>query len=221
MASTVQAVGLLILTVVPGAVLTFSYERHAGPLAGDPNERPLRFVIGTAIVFPFTATLALWTFNSLFSVPIGDPPTIRRNRVADRSDISLWWTFIPVLYIVVPWILGRVGGSSRLALRRRSIANKASSLAPGLAAWDVVFLDPGPKLITVKLRGGPWIGGLFAGSSFASAPAAKQKELVLELQIEVDESGRIQRDDEGVPVERSGAVVVNYSDVELMIVERT
>jgi len=40
------ALSLLVLTVLPGAVLVFSYERHAGPLAGDPNERTLRFVAG-------------------------------------------------------------------------------------------------------------------------------------------------------------------------------
>lgn len=219
--STLQAVGLLILTIVPGAVLTFSYERHAGPLAGHPNERSLRFLIGTAIVFPFTATLALWTFARVLHVPVGEPPREYRNRLADPSDVSLWWTFVPLAYVLIPWLLGRLGGSTRLALRRRTVASGTSSLAPGLAAWDVVFLDPGPKLISIKLRNGPWVAGIFAASSFASAPAAKEKELLLERQVGVDDSGQIQRDESGIPLQGSGAVVVHYSDVELMIVERT
>jgi len=219
--SSLQAVGLLILAIVPGAVLMFSYERHAGPLGSDSNDRTLRFLIGTALVFPFTATLAMWTFTHVISVPVGDPPTDHRNRLAEPSDISLWWTFVPLAYVTVPWLLGWLGGSLWVVLRRLAVAGRTSSLAPSLAAWDVVFLDPGPKLISVKLRTGPWIGGVFGGASFASAPAARQRELVLEQRVAVDTSGQIQRDEEGVPIEHFGAIVVDYSDVELMIVERT
>lgn len=221
MVSTLQAVGLLILAIVPGAVLTFSYERHAGPLTSDSNDRTLRFIVGTAIVFPFTATLAIWTFTHVISVPIGDPATGHRNRLSEPSDISVWWTFVPLIYITVPWMFGWLGGSLWVELRRRAVATRTSSFAPNLAAWDVVFLDPGPKLIAVKLRNGPWIAGIFAEASFASAPAATQKELMLELRVEVDDLGQIQRDESGIPIERDGAVVVNYADVELMIVERT
>lgn len=221
MASTVQAVGLLLLTVVPGAVLTFSYERHAGPFAGDTNERTLRFLVATALVFPVTATIAMWTFTRVLHVPVGDPPTEYRNRLEDPSDISLWWTLVPFPYLAVPWGLGWIGGSLGVWLRKRAVARKASSLAPGLAAWDVVFLEPGPKLISVKLRNGPWIAGLFARNSFASGPAARHKELVLETEVEVDDVGQVRRGEDGVPIERAGTVVINYSDVELMIVERT
>jgi hypothetical protein len=84
-----------------------------------------------------------------------------------------------------------------------------------------MFLRPGPKLITVKLRSGQWVAGIFADGSFASAPAAKEKQLVLEDRVQVNEAGVIERDEDDTPTVLPGTVVVSYTDVELMFVEQT
>lgn len=221
MVGTFQALSLLLLTILPGAVLLFSYERNAGPLAGDANERALHFLIGTVLVFPYTATLAAWTYTSVLHVSVDGSQAQFTNRLEDPSDLSLGWTLLPLAYVLLPWCLGWATGKGRVSLRRRAVKNRATSLVPGVTAWDIVFLEPGPKLISAKLRGGPWVAGVFSDSSFASAPAGKQKELVLEAGVQVDDAGQVERDDYGTPVVLPGPVVINYADVELMVVERT
>jgi hypothetical protein len=221
MVGTFQALSLLLLTILPGAVLLFSYEYHAGRLAGDANERSLRFVIGTVLVFPYTATLAAWIYTRVLHVPIVGSQDEFTNRLENPSGISPAWTFLPLAYVLVPWCLGWAAGKGRVSLRQRSVKKRATSLVPGVVAWDIVFLDPGPKLISAKLRGGPWVAGVFADESFASAPAGKEKELVLEAAVQVDDKGQIERDQTGTPILLPGAVVLNYADVELMVVERT
>lgn len=219
MVGTVQAVGLLLLAVLPGAVLVVSYERHAGPLADDINERTLRFIVGTALIFPYAAGLAGSVYTRILHVPIGSSRDTYRNRLLEPSDVSLWWYAVPVAYVLVPWGLGRFAGLARIALRRRTVRRRTASLVPGLEAWDIVFLESGPKLIAMKIRGGSWVAGVFAGNSFASAPAAKERELVLEVGVEVDERGTIQRDDDGTPLLTAASIVVAYADVELMTVQ--
>jgi Family of unknown function (DUF6338) len=221
MVGTFQALSLLLLAILPGAVLLFSYEHHAGPLAGDANERAIRFVVGTVLVFPYTATLAAWIYTRVVHVPVDGSQDDFRNRLEHPTGISPAWTLLPLAYVLVPWCLGWLAGKGRVSLRKRAVANRATSLVPGVAAWDIVFLEPGPKLISAKLRGGPWVAGVFSDSSFASASAGKHKELVLEAAVQVDDKGQIERDDTDTPILLPGAVVLNYADVELMVVERT
>lgn len=217
MVGTFQALGLLVLTVLPGAVLLFSYERHAGPLTGEGNDRALRFVLGTVLVFPYTALVAAWAYTRVLHVE--GPEDYFRNRLEDPVDLSPAWSLLPLAYVVVPWCVGWLAGRVRVDLRRRSVENRSTSLVPGVAAWDIVFLQPGPKLISAKLRGGPWVAGLFAAESFASSLASRHKELVLEQGVAVDARGKVERDKWGTPLARPGGIVLSYTDVELMIVE--
>jgi Family of unknown function (DUF6338) len=221
MVGTFEALSLLVLAILPGAVLMFSYEHHAGPLAGSPNERVVRFVVGTVLVFPYTATIAAWAYTRVFHVRVDGSRDEFANRLEHPTGLSPAWTLLPLVYVIVPWVLGWLAGKGRVWWRARAVKNQTTSLVPGVSAWDIVFLEPGPKLISAKLRGGPWVAGVFSDSSFASAPAGKQKELVLEAGVQIDEAGQIERDVYGTPTVLPGAVVLNYADVELMMVERT
>jgi Family of unknown function (DUF6338) len=222
MVGTFQALSILLLAILPGAVLVFSFERHAGAVAGDANERLVRFVIGTVVVFPCTAILAAWTYSRVVHAPIEGSPGEFTNRLEEPLGISPAWTLLPLVYVLVPWCLGWALGEGVVWLRRRAVNNRTTSRVPGVAAWDIVFLAPGPKLIAAKLRGGPWIGGMFASNSFASPLASRRKELVLEAGVQIDQvSGQIERDETKTPILLPGAIVLNYADVELLVVEPT
>ena len=62
MASTLAAVVMLVVVVLPGAVATFLFERSAGTLRGDANDRLIRFVFASALLSPVMAALG-WSFG--------------------------------------------------------------------------------------------------------------------------------------------------------------
>lgn len=224
MLQTLQALAVLTLAVVPGAVGTFSYERHAGPLPGDISERTVRFLIGTALLFPLSALIAwpVWT-HVLHVKTTGGAGTVFRNRLETGEGVPILWTALPVVYVVAPWLAGLLAGRIRVAILKRSAKRAKAWRTPvTLKAWDRVFLRPGPKLISVRLRDGHWVGGLFGPQSYASPLASSAKELLLEVSYEVDVEGKIVRDASGVPVEAGTAsVMIQAADVDLMLVEET
>lgn len=223
MVGTFQALGVVLLAIVPGAALTFSYENHAGTLPGDTNDRLLRFLIGTALVFPFTAILGAWAYARVLHVPVPDSPGDFHNRLSHPTDLSPLWTLVPLLYIVVPWGAGVLAGKGWLWLSRKGATTHRAAMIPSrLAAFHVEFLrqQPGAKHVTMKLRSGEWVAGIFGDESFASPPAAREKELLLESRLAANAAGMIQRDEDNNPIQLGGAVVVKYADVELMFIEQ-
>jgi hypothetical protein len=99
------------------------------------------------------------------------------------------------------------------------------SLGEELTAWDVVFgvfeEHATPKLVVAHLRSGQWIGGLFGAESYASGPAIKSKDLVLEAEIDVDAQGSITYGPDGVPLLKGGSLALKWSDVEILTVYPT
>ena len=216
MVGTVQALGLLLLAVLPGAVLVFSYEgRTQRILPGDGNERVLRFLLATVLIFPFVAVVAGAVYVRILHVPL-DGGAAHRNRLLDPSDVSLWWTLVPVAYVGVPWGLGRLAGFLRVTREGRRARPTVQT-----SAWGFIVVDPRPKLVVVKLRSGTWAGGLFGDDSFSSPPESDHVDLVLESGVEVGADGAIRRHGDGMPVLTQAAVVISYADVELMTVEPT
>lgn len=239
MIDTVEALGLTLVVVIPGAVATFGYERHVGPIGRDGTDRVLRYIFSTALLGPFSLIMVwiVWTHVlHVESISGGF-----RNRLSAGESLSPLWAFLPIPYLLVPWVAGSIAGTARnmyfesivdekrservgrpptptTRLVRRLGLSSRHTVPINLTGWDVLFLDCGPKLVAVRLKDGVWIAGVFGPSSFSSPPSASTRELVLESRVEVGNDGIIPLDELDTPNELGGAVRVTVADVDLLIV---
>jgi hypothetical protein len=216
MPSTLQALGIVLLAVLPGALATLAYERHRPGRTVDSAERVVRFVGVTLLVSPIAFLLAYPVWREVLHRPAlaADGRRIYVNDLAN-GDASKWWSLVVVAYVVIPVLLGLLAGAVVKAYVEQKPERIKRSLGANLTAWDVIFLEGGPIVIAARLRSDVWVAGLFGSRSYASAPAVKNKELLLEEEYEVDADGRVDRDADGVPVPKGGSVLICWSDVEV------
>ena len=215
MPETIPALLIALVAVVPGMVATPAFERHVGTYAAEFPERVLRFVGGSALVFPFTAAMVwpFWRRVVHVAVPGVDGTTTFVNRLTTGGDVSPLWLLLPVALVGVPALLGTTAGRLWATWLRR---HSDDTPLEDVRAWDWVFLDPAPKILVAKLRSGRWLAGVFGGNSYASPRAARSKDVYLEVALEVNDEGTLIRDENGRPVARRSSILFDGDDIELL-----
>lgn len=223
MLATFQALVVLVVSVLPGALFTFEYERECGRLAiSDFNERLIAFV-------------GMSAFFGLVSMPLlyqGYRSWVVTGALRRGEPLPWWLWLIVVAYVVVPLGTGLLAGFL-VRNRVRWAARVLTGPSPHPRAWDALFRTPGlGGYLKLRLKepgvGNPWIMGAWAAQdamggggdgvrgrySYASAYPHDQDLYLMET-FEIDSEGRYITDGEdgGRPVARGQGVLVRWDEV--------
>ena len=169
--TTVIAVFIVVVAVLPGSMYTWAYERQASAFGVTFADRTLRFL---AVSLLFHLVLA-WPEYALY-------------RVAFAGSTFGVWQFAAawgaaLLVVLIPAAIGTVLGGlyttrnsregwtwlrQRLSpVREQRLLRLALGRTPAPRAWDDLFSDRPTVYIRVRTTDGTWLAGLFADDSYA------------------------------------------------------
>lgn len=220
MPETIQALGVIILAVLPGVAATITWESHVGTYAADFEERLLRFILATVLVLPISGYLAwkAWTEILHVRTPTG---TFENLLVSETGSLPWWWLLLAFLYVAGPaafgWIGGRLWASAKPWLIKKGWIN--ADLGEDTTAWDWLFLDPPNPGWLVRFRAKSnayWQAGIYGPNSFASGKKAANKDLYLERTVTLTPEGLPSLDNEGNLVTQEVGLLVRRDELELL-----
>ena len=208
MPDTFQAMVVVIVALLPGALYTWSFERLVGAWGVGLADRVLRFVGVSAVFQAAIAPLTVWMWRTY----------ILTGRLRDGElPVALW--LAPLLYVIIPIALGVIVGRGTVNERRWSKAFTGPSPAP--RAWDHLFARRPDGWVRLRLKSGVWLGGAFtsAGEGLDSYAAGypDEQDLFLAEAYSVDpESGEFELDANGDVVPTGSGILVRWAEVEYL-----
>jgi hypothetical protein len=204
-----QAVAVVLLALLPGALYTWGFEREAGQWGVGLADRFLRFVGLSAVLHVAFAPVTWWLWRHY----------VESGRL-DRGDLprALW----PVLvaYVAVPVLAGHAVG--RDTRRGRPWARRLTGGHPSPTAWEHFFGHDPEGTLRLKLKSGKYIAGVYmfvnqAEKSYAAAFPHDPLDLWLVRGVAVDaETGAFQFAEDGSPVTLDSGILVRYDEVEFL-----
>lgn len=192
MPDTIQAFGVFLLAVLPGALYVWSFERVVGRWGIGLSDRLLRFAAASAV---FLAVFA-WPLYELRSeyqhhaVTGPDGRTVFVNRIADGNDLPWWLFLLPLVYIGLPIAAGTavgLGVASR-SPRWRRVGRVLAGRDPAPRAWDYLFSSRPAAVVRMRLKGDSgWIGGFYGIDSYAAGYPEEPQDVYLEETYAMDQ----------------------------------
>jgi hypothetical protein len=164
----------LLVSVLPGSLYTWAFERQAGSFGVALADRVLRFV-GVSLIFHICFGWPEYVFYRLLRDGLDHPYGWMR--------FALLWTG-GLLYVAIPLVAGSVVGGlwvSRVGregwqwLRTRLTEQTELALLqtlvgrnPAPRAWDAVFTARPNVFLRLQLVDGTWGAGAFNAAAYAS-----------------------------------------------------
>ena len=201
--TTIIAVLIVVMTVLPGSMYTWAYERQTSAFGVTLADRTFRFI---AISLLFHLALG-WPEYGLYRLAFTSP-TFAAGQFAAAWGAAL-------LTVAIPAALGALLGglyatrNSREGwgwLRRRLSPEREQRLlrfalgrTPAPRAWDNLFSDRPTVYIRARTTDGTWIAGLFADNSYAGG-YPHDTDLLLEQAWEITDDGTLGDRSLGYPV---------------------
>jgi hypothetical protein len=205
---TFQALAVLLLGLLPGALYIWSFERIVGRWGASLSDRVFRFVGVSALLHVLAAPISYGLWAGF----------IQSGRVARGEALPPWIWFAVGAYALTPISLGwLVGVGTR---RRWAWARLLTGRNPAPRAWDDFFGSDPEGWVRLKLKSGAWIGGALGArdgrrSYFAGYPENQDLYLVQTAEVDPD-SGEFRYDeDERLRVQDSG-VLLRWDEVEYL-----
>ena len=120
MPDTLQALGVFLLAVLPGAHYIWSFERVVGRWGIGLSDRVLRFVAASAAFLAvFFAPIYYLRAEFVHHRLVDKAGHVHfENRLADASSLPGWVFLIPIAYLLIPTALGT--GAGRAVRSRRA-----------------------------------------------------------------------------------------------------
>jgi hypothetical protein len=203
--TTLQALLVLVLAVLPGAMYTWAFERLAGRWGIGLTDRLYRFVGISAVAQALLAPLTYEVWDTYF-----------RSGAERADDLSIWLWPLALAYVLVPALLGTWIASAFNKKQRWAQIVVGPTSAP--TAWDAIFSgDPAGILVLMKLKTGRWVGGRYdEGSYVGGYPEPADIYLITELKVD-QELGDFIEDAAGdeIPVGSYG-LLVRWAEVEYL-----
>jgi hypothetical protein len=208
MPDTFQALIVLIIALLPGALYTWSFERLVGAWGVGLADRVLRFVGASAVFQAVIAPFTVWVWRTY----------VLTGRLQDGDLPAALW-LAPLLYVIIPISLGVVVGHGTVNERHWSKAFTGPSPAP--RAWDHLFGRRPDGWVRLRLKSGVWLGGAFtsAGEGLDSYAAGypDDQDLFLAEAYSVDpETGEFELDEHGDVVATGSGILVRWAEVEYL-----
>lgn len=206
MPTSFQAVAVVVVALVPGAIYIWSFERQAGRWGIGLSDRLLRFVGASAIIHAVLAPATYWLWSIQW-------PNVREHEVS-------WWLWsVVVAYIALPFGVGSLIGWASRTGRGWAKIFTGPDAAP--RACDHLFQGQRDGWVRLKLKSGTWIGGGYAtseaGMKSYSAGYPELQDLYLATTAEVDpETGAFLFDDDGQVRLQDGGLLVRWEEIEYL-----
>jgi hypothetical protein len=212
MPDTFQALAVVFVALLPGALYTWSFERQVGQWGIALSDRILRFVGTSAVFHAFLAPVTYWVYAE----------QIATGRLARGAPLSLWWWLTVFAYVFVPYSLGLLVGYATRKHWWWATLLTGRDAAP--RAWDYLFGAQPAGYVRLRLKSGGWLAG-YVGTRedgrrrayFAGLP--HPQDLYLAETYALDESNAIQLGEDGLPVVRGTALLVRWDEVEYLEIE--
>lgn len=207
MPSTLQAILVTLLAVLPGALYTWSFEQQAGRWGATGSDRVQRF-LGVSVFFLILELPLIYEFYRRFVVS-GD--------VDQGRPIPAWVWFMPILFVIIPAGIGRFVG--RAACERKPWVTLITGPSPAPRAWDDLFSGPDMNgWIRLRLKDKTWVAGLWGEStatglkSYAAGYPEDQDLLVSEL-VETDPEGKLVTGEDGDPILAGRSLLIRWDEI--------
>jgi Family of unknown function (DUF6338) len=208
MVSTLQALVVVFVAVLPGALYTWSFEQQAGRWGATAGDRVHRFV-GASAFFLVVALPVLYGVVYRQFVLTG--------ALADGEALPPWTWLLPPGFVVVPVVAGSLAGKA--AYRRRPWVSSLTGPAPAPRAWDYLFATADlTGWVRLHLLDGSWVCGLWGCSqttglkSYAAGYPENQDLLVADL-AEIDRDGEFITDADGDPILTGRSLLIRWDQV--------
>jgi hypothetical protein len=205
--TTLAALGVAVLAVLPGAAYTFAFESRVGPLKARASDRVVRFLAASATFHAVFAGLTYYLYRT----------EILSGRLT-HGKINPWLIELAaILYVLVPWLIGWAVGGVQRSGRPSWVKTLVGSWHP--RAWDYVFTEKGASYVRLRMKSGTWIAGTYAqleGQLGAYASGyGEEPDLYLNPGLTVDpDTGEFETDTDGNPVPNGCSVLVRWDEVE-------
>jgi len=207
MPSTLQAILVTILAVLPGALYTWGFEQQAGRWGATAVDRVQRFV-GVSAFFLVLELPLIYQFYRSFVVS-GD--------IDKGRPLPVWVWFMPILFVIIPAGIGRFVG--RAAYERKPWVTLLTGPSPAPRAWDDLFSGPDMNgWIRLRLKDKTWVAGLWGESvttglkSYAAGYPENQDLLVSEL-VEIDDDGNLATGVDGGLILTSRSLLIRWDEI--------
>lgn len=204
MPNTFQAVAVVAVALLPGALYVWAFERQAGRWGIGLGDRLLRFAGGSALFHAAAAPLTYWLWSTQWEIVRSGEPV-------------RWWLWpIVIAYVAVPALGGTIIG---LGVRReKRWTTLFTGPDPAPRAWDHLFGQKPDGWIRLRMKSGVWLGGAYADANDRRSYAAgypEPQDLYLAAAAEVDpDTGEFLLDGDGNVVLLDGGILVRWEEVE-------
>jgi len=203
--TTVQAIFVAVLAILPGAMYTWAFERLAGRWGIGLADRLYRFIGISAVFQAVLAPITYAVWDAYF-----------RSGAERANELSIWLWPLSIAYVLVPAALGTWIGDAFNKKKRWAQLVVGPTSAP--TAWDALFSgDPAGIYLLMKLKSGTWVGGRYDDGSYVGGyPEPADIYLITELRVR-QETGDFVRDETGEPRPvGSYGLLVRWADVEYL-----
>jgi hypothetical protein len=210
MPDTFQAIAVLALAVLPGAVAVWAFERTAGRWSTETSDRVLRFAGVSAAFLAILSPLAYYLYAT----------KVRNRYLAEGRPLSWWFWLGALAYVLIPYAMGRLLGTG--AKDGWPWLRALVGPQPVPRAWDYAFLDDRTGWIRLRLKDPPrWVIGAWGKlpdgrESFAS-PFPQPQELYLVRTVRCNpDTGDFLYEAGGEPIWLSEGFLVRWDEVQYL-----
>lgn len=217
MTGTFEALLVLVVAVLPGAVYTIALENRGAGWAwpkSDTTSQIIRFVGASAVFHALFAPVTYWAYRTL----------IVTHALSAAGRVELYWWPILLGYLIIPYLWGEVSIRARRNWTETSCWLKRflkwfvslyTASAPEPRAWDWFFSKNDLKgTIRLQLTTGEWKAGYW-GDSYASS-YGEDGDLYLGVQYELNEDGSLALDESGDVKPMGAGLLIRWSEIRYL-----
>lgn len=177
MVGTFEALAVLLVALLPGALYVWSFERLVGAWGIGFSDRVLRFIGTSAVMHALLAPVTFWLWREF----------VKTGRIA-MGDAPLFLWFVVLGYVALPIAAGSFVGVG--TVRGWGWTTLVTGPGPAPRAWDYLFGLRPDGWIRLRLKSGTWLGGAYAeledGRKSYAAGFPHEQDLLLVETAEVD-----------------------------------
>jgi hypothetical protein len=224
MPDSLQALVVVAVAVLPGALFMWAFERVVGPWGAGLADRVLRFIGLSAILHALLAPVTYAFYRDYI-----------HSGVLARAEPLPWWMwFVPIAFVIAPIAVGAVLG---IWVASRAGSGPAALYwlvgQPFPRAWDHLFRGCELGYVRCRLKAtdevGPrWVAGWWGSATVAGVERRSRvaryrdvQDLYLVQSLECDaRTGMLLRDGEQVRPSSDG-LLIRWDEVEYLYFEPT
>lgn len=209
MPDSFEALAIIVLALLPGALYVWSVERFVGRWGISLADRFLRFIGVSAVLHVMAAplTYVLWG-RYLASGALPNTPAF---------PWGLWCASIG--YVAVPIVLGSAVGIG--TIRNYRWVRLLTGPNPAPRAWDHLFSRRRRGWIRLRLKSGTWLAGVYIqredGEQSYAAGYPEPSDIYLVNAVDVDaKTGRFLLSPDGRPIILESGILIRWEEVEYL-----